>query len=362
MSTIPASILPVKDGAVGIVSFVYDDGFMDTCLHLGQLFERYGLLGNIAMIGKHFADVAAVDDAGQYTFTHTPEQRQKIEDFRRFFEDYPRFQIISHSMTHRAFGFDEENLRRETVAPQQLFRQIFPGQDVLSYAYPGFADDGTREAQFRAAVPFLAQAYIAVRGVTTGLPQPLAQLDPAYPINTCSTRQVTELYTSADKRTKDAIMASASVGGWTVITSHNITDELSEIPFYVTKAYYQTLIDFVYPFIASGRLWCAYFTDAVQYLTERDNASLTAVYDEASQRISLTLTHTLDREKFFYPLTVRVTLPPEWHADSVRLQAADRRGQRMDREVTVESGEGGRSVTVNLTPNQGAATLTPIGA
>jgi hypothetical protein len=57
-------------------------------------------------------------------------------------------------------------------------------------------------------------------------------------------------------------------------------------------------------------LWIATFADVTKYMRERKNSNITTV--GKSGKITVTLTHSLDKNMYDIPLTLKTYVPSEW--------------------------------------------------
>ena len=80
--------------------------------------------------------------------------------------------------------------------------------------------------------------------------------------------------------------------GWEPITTENL------------RTYFDYIAD------RKPRLWAATYQDAAKYARER-HAS-TVVAKAGSDRIEVTVTHSLDKKLYDLPLTVKTKLPADW--------------------------------------------------
>ena len=80
--------------------------------------------------------------------------------------------------------------------------------------------------------------------------------------------------------------------GWEALTSESIDEYFSYIK------------------SKENDLWIATFADATKYMRERMNADVKS--SEKNGKITITLTHTLDKSIYDIPLTLKSYVSPEW--------------------------------------------------
>lgn len=100
------------------------------------------------------------------------------------------------------------------------------------------------------------------------------------------------------------------------------------------------------------RLWVATFKDVTKYIRERMNATISS--DTKDDKITVTLSHSLDKEMYDLPLTLKTYLPSEWNRVSVM------QGERVN-QVRTGSDEGGTYILYQASPNKGTVEITVLG-
>lgn len=97
------------------------------------------------------------------------------------------------------------------------------------------------------------------------------------------------------------------------------------------------------------KLWIATFADATKYMRERMHATIKA--KEASDKITIDLTHSLDKSMYDIALTLRTYVPSNWKQVQVKQE---------ERIQTVSTGinDRGTFVLYQLQPNKGIAELS----
>lgn len=113
------------------------------------------------------------------------------------------------------------------------------------------------------------------------------------------------------------------------------------------------MIDEYFRYIKSKEndLWVATFTDATKYMRERMNADVRS--SEKNDKITVTLTHTLDKSIYDIPLTLMSYVRPEWNEVVVK------QGSEIKRLMTQQQGKE-TFVLYQAVPNGGDIYITGI--
>ena len=103
---------------------------------------------------------------------------------------------------------------------------------------------------------------------------------------------------------------------WLVLTFHGV-DGIG----YEPKTGKEVTDFFTYIKKHDDKIWTATFKDAVKYIRQRMYASLTqtTVADKASGgKIAIELKHSLDKELYDHPMTLKTYIPKEWIGAKVK--------------------------------------------
>ena len=342
-----ASVLPVKGGAGGIVVIVHDDGLIATGNMLDELYLEYGLVGDVAMQVNNISNNPAA-----------------LSGWQALIEN-GRWKVVSHSMTHTWWGTgsgstytgdNETKLYDEVVGSQEALRGYFPGQRVLTFAYPGFYSErgiyGSSQSAIKSYIwsenarELIAEHYISARNcelwnaaTVTDIPDPY-MMDGFFlttaNINGGSLRSKLEL---------------AANGGIQIISLHALTpNSTSSDGYYLPRCDMENACEMISGYINQGRVWNTHYEDAILYVTEAAAASVSVTGDESS--ITVTLTDTLDDDIYSFPLTVRVTVPESWVAANMTVGNTTKylEAKEVDGEWVIDA---------DIVPDGGAVTLAP---
>ena len=98
---------------------------------------------------------------------------------------------------------------------------------------------------------------------------------------------------------------------WQLELWHGVDGEgSSPVPSDIATPYFE--------YVASKKneLWIATFNEAVQYLREKQHATLN-INANNSGNLEVSITHDLPQDIFNYPLSVRTRVPADWNTVSV---------------------------------------------
>jgi len=350
------SVLPVYGGATGIVTFMHDDGDYASVIEIDKLLVKYGLVADMALI------------ASRATANYpTIRKWQGVLDTGRW-------KITSHSATHTWWGIQPEdgdptkitdNVEKaiaEFIGSQTTLRNAFPGQRVLSFAYPRFSsiynkyltsdDPAVNEQILKTYLdsPYIRQLvsenYVAGRVNSGSLS--LGSLDEVewnYMPGTHLVYNASEVISLVE--------AAATEGRFALVYSHGVVyaedgEAVSNAtPTWVLERVFTVLSSY----IEQGLIWNTNYEDAVMYLREAEASTVSLAGDENGYFV--TLTDTLDDSMFFHPLTVKLTAPDSWVAARV-----EQGGRVTYAKVTEKGGE--RYLLLDIVPDGGEATVIPI--
>ena len=372
-----AKVLPAKDGAKGILTMTYDDGYYPTALWVNQENKKYGLTGSCMMVpnwNKCNPD---------FTFDGA-----SIDKWNAIFAD-GTLEPQSHSMSHegRARLADEsssiweeckynnyqENYQYELVQAVREFRKAFPQYSPICFApsnntlsHMSFKSDGNGNlvkengeyvlVDDGGATKVAEATYYAIR---KGDRNTVQTLDPAPNGNAGGWYNLAikafKDYSGDEKLTqgKKWLDDAASKGTWLIVMCHKITETGGDIK--------QSLADqfFAYAseYVKAGDLWAATFGDATKYIRERQGTTVSARFENNAVLVDMKIIRRTEEGKylgetiFSYPLTVEVRVPDTWK--NVRYED---KGEV--KTAAVYKHDGASFAMVNLTPGANGATVT----
>ena len=363
--TVDATLHKLKDGAIGAISIVQDDGYKEATEIMLEVCRQYGLRFNIALTAKAFGSLKTEDghyvfhENGNYeTVIHADAWWQNIID-----QNSDAIEISSHSISHSSWGFTDEKVRAEIVGSRQILRDAFPGQRVLTFAYPGFASE-TREGEYAKAREFMPGIYLAARFLSMGKANSLTTSS-IYNLGACSLYYNDPATWGTGARNNDgwmmnAINSSCQNGGWVVTMNHAIqstNDGLNPGSIVIDRAMFEHFVkDYVAPNVEAGLLWNGFFSEVAQYITEYNSATLSCKSYEDGV-ILIDLTDEEDDALYDYALTIDVPVDNTWSGATFTYTTRD--GNRITESVTVQTAEdNSRFIRIQLVPDCGTATLT----
>ena len=345
-----ATVLPVKDGANGVVVLIHDDGDLDTMSILDSVYGKYSLLADVAMVVNRVYDNTAM------------APKTSVDSWKPYI-DTDRWGLINHSFSHSFWGeanettlnIDEEKMLLEIVSSGEYLRETFSTERVLTYAYPGFSSVvdtlGHGKAKtYAAAMALIKQNYIAAReyNFPTSNHIGLNLYDLNYAFMGASSISLGEANLAKVLERIDG----AATGKLTVLFSHRVVESASEITegdtSTVPRSYIEAIAKSVSDYAAEGYVWNAHYEDAMLYLKEAESARVSTVQD--GDTITVTLTDSLPDEIYNYALTVEIVVPDSWEGVKIT------QGESVSYAKAFER-DGKWIVYADIVPDGGVATV-----
>ena len=358
---VEATVLPVKNGAKGIVCFIHDDARLPTMEIFDEGLVKYGLVGDVGFILNKVYNGTTVDNTA-------------VSGFRTYL-DNGRWKIVNHSATHNWWGKevageygqtvavdDDERIEYEFITSQKMMRELFPGQRVLTFAYPGFSSvankytDGSltqlKQIIYSPTARRLCETHhIGARFYSGGATAIGSNVD----WNWGNTRFLSDSLIQNDLA---SILSNAvKNGNLEVLSFHGLVRDETD-PEYISDPGYWLLqddimkaLELVNAFVDAGKLWNTHYEDAILYLREAETAKIAIEKDD--DIINLTLTDEMDDEIYDAELTVSVS--NIGNAEAYRIEY-DGRTQYVKTTLVGDS----PVLNFNIVPDKGTAVLTPI--
>lgn len=347
--TSKATVLPVKGGASGIVVLIHDDGYIGTVERFDSLLEKYELVGDIALVTSFV-----------YNTTTKTAKASEVKKIQKFL-DTNRWKIISHSYTHEWWGEDTDRMYEEIVGSQTILRELFPGQRVLTFAYPGLSSAvslyGSHIVFNEAVQNLVEETYISGRKGTRTIPHDVTSESlrwnwlNGYGFMNGAVRNGT---------VKGIIQSAAENGGLVLLYPHQLkadteTQEKADAATYnnnVMGIYYmEQVCKEVLRYVEDGSVWNTHYEDAILYIREAQTAKVSV--SESEDILTVLLTDEMDDEIYNYPLTVRINAPDGWEAVKIS------QGENIYR-APVKEIDGKAYIDADIIPDAGEATISPI--
>ena len=354
LETPTATVLPVKGGANGIVVLIHDDGYIGTVEIFDGLLKKHGLVGDIALVTSFV-----------YNTTTKTAKAAEVQKFQKFL-DTGRWKIVSHSYTHEWWGVNgienAERMYEEIVGSQAILRELFPGERVLTFAYPGLTSAVKQYGSFivfsSTAQALIEETYISGRKDTSTEPHGVTDTE----LNWKCLTGFGFLNGSVKNGTIEAIVNDAANNeGLALLYTHQIksgteTKQAADAASYgniqMGSYYMDESCRVVAEQVADGKIWNTHYEDAILYIREAQTASATVTVNEDGT-YSVTLTDKMDDEIYNFPLTVRTLAADGWEA--VRIAQGESVSYALVKEI-----DGVAYVDADIVPDGGEATLTPI--
>ena len=343
-----ATVLPVKGGANGIVVLIHDDGYIGTVERFDSLLEKYQLVGDIALVTSFV-----------YNTTTKTAKTSEVKKFQKFL-DTNRWKIISHSYTHTWWGEDADRMYEEIVGSQNILRELFPGQRVLTFAYPGLSSDvaqyGSQIVFSEAAQNLIEETYISGRKGASTIPHDVTSESlrwnwlNGYGFMNGAVRNGT---------VQGVVQRAAENGGLALLYTHQLkadteTQEKADAATYnnnVMGVYYmEQVCKEVAWYVEDGAVWNTHYEDAILYIREAQTAKVSV--SESEDLLTVLLTDEMDDEIYNYPLTVRIDAPDGWKA--VKICQGENISYAHVKEI-----EGKTYIDADIIPDAGKATMSP---
>lgn len=339
-----AVILEVKDGRNAIVTMTFDDGHYPTAEALNRLLEKYDLSASLMMVTKNVGDTEPWE----------------------FLLKNGRLDTQCHSYSHKVIAppsYSAHNpnnntpdvIQREIVDSKADMDQLFPEQDCLVFAIPNSITIPESEKA-------IMETYYAARSGLLGSVDKVQSLDPIASSEAggwYNPYVVRFRYnTGVDKieNTVKYLDACVENGGWFISLCHGIVNS-GGIHYDMSIEHAQELFAVLQSYSNDGKIWCATYGDAVKYIRERQNSTVTQYANENGIFVELTMSDMtedslpLPADVFDMPLTVKITVPNEW--ESITYTQGENSAVA---ETYTQNGQ--RYANVDLIPNGGVASIT----
>ena len=274
-----------------------------------------------------------------------PEYKEAIgsswDDFRKDVAE--GYEIASHSITHATMpGLDEANIQYELEKSKEEIKNQLGDRYTFSVEVPyGYEDDRVMQIAYK--------IYPALRN---RMPESfLKEIDRSSRIQPHpNSKDYVQWQRGPLSKTSLSLMKSwvdttfHSQDVWLVLVFHGI-DSLGWEPTPISKLeeYFKYIRD------REENLWIATFGDVTRYMREREHATIVA--NEKDGKIIVSLTHTLDKNMYDLPLSLKTYVPEKW--SQVNLSEGSNTQQ-----VSIRHDEKGAYVLYQLKPNTANAILS----
>lgn len=271
-----AEIAEVKDDKSGIFTVTLDDGVYQHAQKMNNFAKKYGFKFT------------------SYIPTKTAQSAEFSTTAWNVLIQGGYMSVGNHGYNHIKINeLNDEEYYNETVKAMKDMQMFFPNTTYLTYATPftGAVDrydvvkdviyanrsssaDGLNSVSPKQAQLFCLGSYVIKNGMDISVP--LEHLKNAYEKNY-----------------------------WYIQMWHGFDDASNE--YYLSSETAESFFKEASQY--KDKMWFATMDEAVKYIYEKQNASLSVEGDE--KLVKVTLTDTLDNKKFDMPLTVRVSVPAD---------------------------------------------------
>ncbi len=351
--SVSTTIEKAKGGADSIVVIVNDDTTPETADFLVEEYEKYDLIGTLAIPTNKFKTDGVKDE-------------EKVAYWQSVL-DTGRFSMSSHTRTHGYWGrtdagdsgtyypdaddrtvieeyeIEPGRITSEVKGSQDDIREYFPSQRCITFIKAGMGVNTDGSQVTEEALNIIKANYITMRNTGGGV-DTIPAKDP-YSIKS---------YLVSDKDTAqtwiDQVDQAIRENGMIVFLFHGIQDKKNAS--IVAKNDATQLFAYVAEQKTENRVWCTTFEEASLYTEECRTATASAV--RYSDRIELTLTDEWDNALYDYALTVRVEVPETWTSVTQTVGG-------VETVLEVMSDADGSYVYASVVPDSGVAILTSNG-
>lgn len=389
---VPAAQVVLKDGKNGAVSYVIDDGKLDTGRNVSAMLDKYeNLKVTFALVGDYYATLKTkhnelgkleyvIDENGNYVYT--VKEGEGVEFWRGVIEKYAgRVEYANHTFTHKFAGYNDDggeisyvttdgevktielvagSASAQYLAAVQVLEEIF-GTDVETIAAAGIAakaNDVTIDGVTYPGYATFARAVInemyedgilvAIRNssfVESGLneskvilPSEMKYAESRLDISCFSVRNTDSL-----DSWKRYIDYAVEQNGLAVFGMHYISEIEPETSKYKISP---EVAEQLFAYTNREDIWVATFAEATKYFSEWSTASVSVEY--ANGGVNIVLTDGENNETYDEALTVKVTVPSSWE------KCMTNTGEVLN---VMRDDFGECYVYVNIVPDSGTVTL-----
>ncbi|MDB5261448.1 MAG: polysaccharide deacetylase family protein, partial [Adhaeribacter sp.] len=219
-------------------------------------------------------------------------------------------EFASHTVTHpRLAALDEANLLYELEkSKEDILKQLGP-----EYTFSAEGPYGTENER---VMEYALKIYPALRN---RMPEPyLAEINRGSKVQPgASGKEYVQWQRGATTKTPLPLMKSwvdtvaAHDKDWLVLVFHGVDGIGWEaLPHELLEEYFQYIKD------REEKLWVATFADVTKYMRQRMNAKVEV--QEKDDKVTVSLTHNLDKSLYNLPLTLKSYVSPDWKTVAVK--------------------------------------------
>ncbi len=337
------------DGRKAAFSFSFDDALMSQYQYVRPIMNSFGFHATYYVISSALVDnPPAIWRYGLWS------------QFQQLYQEGN--EIGDHTVTHPDLTTlpvgdinTPNTITYELYQSKQVIEQKIPGLNIITMAYPYCTHNATVDsvaAEFYQAARSCG-SYTNPADVTGNAWYGLAASDVQFdqPRNTLSDDQDEfDMYTNiVDNR-------DIAYGRWSIFLAHEVVpfSQISSgaangLYYPVSTEWLTQLCQWVKQKSDEDSLWVETVGNVTRYIKEREHFTY-ALLSSTADQIQIYPADGLDDNIFNYPLTVDVTVPPDWKNVSVQ------QGNRTE-EVSTFSDGSGTYARIHVVPDAGTVTI-----
>ncbi len=384
LATYNAEIMDVKGGADAIATLTFDDGRDASVSKLVPLLEQYGLRASLMLVpyriegnyGGGYSNVSQVlgyistgtVNVESHGLSHLPIAPEKTAagdthpDYREgAFSDTNVYNETKGALD----GVNSSNVLNSSGSVVSFgkitgLKTMFPNEDILTFAVPGssYRDE---------AMDAVMQYYYAARRNLKGSSSVWQTLDPTddYANGGWYNPYITWLTVKGNSTLLAEKLAYLDTcvnnKGWFIAGAHDIVDNPTGGNDDMTPADAAAIFAKMKEYQDSGRLWVATYSDAVKYIRERQNSTVSQYATADGLFVKVNMAEETENglplpiDVFDMPLTVRVEIPDGW--TKVRFRQIQN-GRLVESYVNTVTSGGRTFALVDVFPDGSAAYLS----
>ena len=299
------------------VSVTFDDGNYNAAVYYDSLFQKYNMHGTAMVVSDWLKDIPAWQtllDKGTIDIGNHSK---------------------GHAIKYNEDEYSKEELEADITGAYNALRQYFPDEKLIVFATPW--------CRYTAEVgEEILKTQYANRtgggGFLSSNPTDAEMMKiPSYIVQ--SDQSVETLNANIDKAIAD--------GSWYSLLMHGVNETAPEDK---NNNINKDVCDAHFRYIGSKEdVWAGSMTEVIQYIKERNSATITINWIRENA-MSITLTDTLDNNRFDFPLTYKVNVPNHWEAVTVTQNY-------QSTEVTTFKERDKTYAYINIVPDKGDITL-----
>lgn len=397
----PSAEIVNKGGASAAVTYVIDDGGVDTGKTAKTFLEKYDYLrlsfgiytqkfttAALATTTNENGELVYLMENGKYVYNLNTAYYEIWKDIMSL----GRSEIISHSHTHAYWGQDDEggvtyyvdnsgNIRqsvempkgsstKEFYAPLQILAELFPASEyplmrLLTFIIPGISvpmsDVTVNGVKYPSYYNYFSQIMhdavdkglligarntFQVNNTTDSRNQvvlPSYMANPEYRLKTPGYMIVNGNKGANGIENWTAYIDHAiEQGGWACFCIHEIRNDAAGHYILVDDA------DALFGYVKDKNVWVATYTEAMLYYSEWSTAKVSSEYRDG--KIYVTLTDGERDDVYDMALTVKVSVPDSWNTVEYNDELIE----------VLENEDGTRYVYVDVVPDRGEVEISKV--